>query len=79
LLESHGMNIFISGVLDGQILPIEEYKSDTFKVSHMDTSECTEYIRNVFEKDHITHIFWIPESLDRKYVYERIEKYLHDK
>lgn len=73
------MNIFISGVLDGQILPIEEYKSDSFKITNIDTLESTEYIRNVFEKHHLKHIFWIPESLDRKYVYERIEKYLHDK
>ncbi|MFV5264821.1 hypothetical protein ACMUMS_14845 [Acinetobacter courvalinii] len=73
------MNIFISGVLDGQILPIEEYKSDSFTITNIDTLESTEYIRNVFEKHHLKHIFWIPESLDRRYVYERIEKYLHDK
>lgn len=73
------MNIFISGVLDGQILPIEEYKADIFKISNIDTLECTEYVRNVFEKHHFTHIFWIPESLDRKYVYERIAEYLSDK
>lgn len=73
------MNIFISGVLDGQILPIEEYKADIFKISNIDTLECTEYVRNVFEKQHLTHIFWIPESLDRKYVYERIAEYLSDK
>ncbi|ACC57457.1 MULTISPECIES: hypothetical protein [Acinetobacter calcoaceticus/baumannii complex] len=73
------MNIFISGVLDGQILPIEEYKADIFKISNIDTLECTEYMRNVFEKHHLTHVFWIPESLDRKYVYERIAEYLGDK
>ncbi|SUU19323.1 hypothetical protein BANRA_00199 [Acinetobacter baumannii] len=51
------MNIFISGVLDGQILPIEEYKADIFKISNIDTLECTEYMRNVFEKHHLTHVF----------------------
>ncbi|MFC6628567.1 hypothetical protein [Acinetobacter beijerinckii] len=73
------MNIFISGALDGQILPIEKYESDIFKVSNIDTLESIEYVRNVFEKHHLTHIFWIPESLDRKYVYERISAYLIDK
>lgn len=76
--ENHEMNIFISGILDGQILPIEEYKLDIFKISNIDTLESTEYVRNVFEKHNLTHIFWIPESLDRKYVYERIAAYLSD-
>ena len=35
------MNIFISGILDGQILPIEEYKLDIFKISNIDTLEST--------------------------------------
>ncbi|MGG2098160.1 hypothetical protein ABFY41_11370 [Acinetobacter haemolyticus] len=73
------MNIFISGILDGQILPIEEYKPNIFKISNIDTLESTEYVRNVFEKHKLIHIFWIPESLDRKYVYERIAEYLSDK
>lgn len=55
------MNICVGGDLDGQKI---EKDVKTLKASEFDPSYTTEYYQQIYNRDNVEYLFWLPHGSD---------------